>query len=93
MVMVISGAVGIFGLVRVIWLAEQLSPHADWAKTTLAAIGVGLGGLMFFNLYDPSPGFYESLLLLVLPCIGVGHVVFLARHSLRLALRPRQRSA
>ena len=82
MVMVVSGAIGMFGLMRAIWLAEQDAPHPGWSKTTLLAILVGLGGVAFFNLYGSSISFYEGLLLLVLPCVGAMHLVFLARHSL-----------
>jgi hypothetical protein len=82
MVMVVGGGIGMFGLMRAIWLAEQDAPKPGWSKTTLLAMLVGVGGLAFFNLYSSSISFYEGLLLLVLPCVGAIHLVFLARHSL-----------
>jgi hypothetical protein len=71
-----------FGVMRAIWLAEQDAAHPRWSKRTLLAILVGLGGVVFFNLYGSSISFYEGLLLLTLPCVGAVHLVFLARYSL-----------
>lgn len=86
MTLVACGLLGLLGLARVLWILSSGIDAPRWRIVTLVLVGIGVFGLIAFNLYEgrvnPFAEPVEFLALFGLPVMGALLLTYLARHRL-----------